>query len=48
MLKFALKNMAVRRARLMLVVLSIVISAGVALLSYNVAQQVNEFYFVYH
>ena len=42
MLKFAFKNMAVRKARLLLVVLSIVISAGVALLSYNVAQQVNE------
>ncbi len=42
MLKFAFKNMAVRKSRLLLVVLSIVISAGVALLSYNVAQQVNE------
>jgi len=42
MFKFALKNMAVRKSRLLLVVLSIVISAGVALLSYNVAQQVSE------
>ncbi|MBO4885691.1 MAG: ABC transporter permease [Clostridia bacterium] len=42
MLKFALKNMAVRRARLLLVMLSIVISAGVALLSYNVSRQVND------
>ena len=42
MLKFAFKNMAVRKSRLLLVVLSIVISAGVALLSYNVAQQVSE------
>ncbi|MBR3503267.1 MAG: ABC transporter permease [Clostridia bacterium] len=42
MLKFAFKNMAVRKSRLLLVLLSIVISAGVALLSYNVAQQVNE------
>lgn len=42
MLKFAFKNMAVRKSRLLLVLLSIVISASVALLSYNVAQQVNE------
>ena len=42
MLKFAFKNMAVRKSRLLLVLLSIVITASVALLSYNVAQQVNE------
>ena len=42
MLKFALKNMAVHRARVLLVALSIVLSACVALLSFNIAQQVNE------
>ncbi|MCQ2458600.1 MAG: ABC transporter permease [Clostridia bacterium] len=42
MLKFALKNMLVRRSRLLLVVLSIVISASVALLSYNISCQVND------
>lgn len=42
MLKFALKNMSVRKVRMILVVLSIVITASVALLSYNIAQQVNE------
>ena len=42
MLKFALKNMAVHRARVVLVALSIVLSACVALLSFNIAQQVNE------
>ncbi len=42
MFKFAIKNMGVRKVRLLLVILSIVISAGVGLLSYNVAAQVNE------
>ncbi|MBQ8087960.1 MAG: ABC transporter permease, partial [Clostridia bacterium] len=42
MFKFALRNMAVRRTRLLLVVLSIVISAGVALLSFNISRQVSE------
>ena len=42
MFKFALKNMSVRKVRMILVVLSIVITASVALLSYNIAQQVNE------
>ena len=42
MLKFARKNMLVRRARLLLVTLSIVLSASVALLSFNISQQVNE------
>ncbi|MDO5435381.1 MAG: ABC transporter permease [Clostridia bacterium] len=42
MLKFALRNMLVRRSRLLLVVLSIVISASVALLSYNISCQVND------
>jgi len=42
MLKFALKNMLVRRARIVLVTLSIVLSATVALLAFNISQQVNE------
>ena len=42
MIKFAFKNMGVRKVRLLLVVISIVISAGVGLLSYNVATQVND------
>ena len=42
MLKFALKNMLVRRARIVLVTLSIVLSASVALLAFNISQQVND------
>ena len=40
MLKFALKNMATKRAKVILIVLSIVISASVAILAYNVSEQV--------
>ncbi len=42
MLKFALKNMAIKKAKIILVVLSIVISATVALLAYNVSEQVDD------
>ena len=42
MLKFALKNMLVRRSRMILVTLSIVLSASVALLAFNISQQVSE------
>ncbi|MGN0447347.1 MAG: ABC transporter permease [Acutalibacteraceae bacterium] len=42
MLKFAFKNMAIKKAKIILVVLSIVISATVALLAYNVSQQVDD------
>ena len=42
MLKFALKNMAIKKTQVILVVLSIVISAGIAVLAYNVARQVDE------
>ena len=42
MLKFALKNMAIKKAQVILVVFSIVISAGIAVLAYNVAMQVDE------
>lgn len=42
MLKFALKNMLTKKVKLLLVLLSIVISATVAILAYNVASQVND------
>lgn len=42
MLKFALKNMAVKKIQVILVVISIVISAGVGVLAYNVAEQVSD------
>lgn len=41
MFKFAFKNMAIKKAKIILVVVSIVISACVGLLAYNVAQQVD-------
>lgn len=42
MLKFALKNMAIKKVQILLVVLSIVISAGIGVLAFNVATQVND------
>lgn len=42
MIKFALKNMAIKRVQIVLVVLSIVISAGIGVLAFNVATQVDE------
>ena len=42
MLKFALKNMAIKKMQVILIVLSIVISAGIAVLAFNVATQVSE------
>ena len=42
MLSFALKNMLTKKVKLLLVLLSVVISATVAILAYNVAQQVND------
>lgn len=42
MFRFMLKNMRTKRARMALVALSVIISAGVALLSYNVSAQVND------
>lgn len=42
MIKFALKNMAIKRVQILLVVLSIVISAGIGVLAFNVATQVDE------
>jgi ABC-type antimicrobial peptide transport system permease subunit len=42
MLRFSLKNMAIKKAQIILVVLSIVLSAGIGVLSYNVARQVSD------
>lgn len=42
MLKFALKNMAIKKLQIILVVLSVVLSAGTGVLAYNVATQVEE------
>lgn len=42
MLKFALKNMATKKTQVILIILSIVISAGIAVLAFNVATQVDE------
>ena len=42
MLKFALKNMAIKKVQIILIVLSIVISAGIGILAFNVATQVDE------
>ena len=42
MFKFALKNMAIKKIQILLVVLSIVVSAGVAILAYNVASQIDD------
>ncbi len=42
MLKFALKNMAIKKVQILLIVISIVISAGIGVLAFNVATQVDE------
>ena len=42
MLKFAFKNMAIKKVQILLIVLSIVISAGIGVLAFNVATQVDE------
>ncbi len=42
MLHFAFKNMAIKKVQILLVVLSIVISAGIGVLAYNVASQVDD------
>ncbi len=42
MLRFALKNMAIKKIQILLVVISIVISAGIGVLAYNVSRQVEE------
>lgn len=42
MFRFALKNMAIKMVQNILIVLSIVLSAGIAVLAYNVANQVED------
>ncbi len=42
MLKFAFKNMAIKKVQIILIVLSIVISASIGVLAFNVASQVDE------
>ncbi len=42
MLKFALKNMAIKKAKIILIVISIVISASVGILAYNISEQVDD------
>lgn len=42
MFKFALKNLAVKKVQSILIILSIVVSAGVAVLAYNVSAQVEK------
>lgn len=42
MLKFALKNMMIKRVQIILIVLSVVISAGIGVLAFNIATQVDE------
>lgn len=42
MFKFALKNMAIKKIKIILIVISIVISASVAILAFNISQQVED------
>lgn len=42
MLKFALKNMAIKKVQIILIVLSIIISSSVAVLAFNVSTQVSD------
>ncbi len=42
MFKFAIKNMAIKKVKIILIVISIVISACVALLAYNISEQVDD------
>ena len=42
MIRFALKNLAIKKVQMILVVLSIIISAGVVVLAYNVSGQVSD------
>ena len=42
MFKFAIKNMAIKKVKIILIVISIVISASVGLLAYNISEQVDE------
>ena len=40
MFKFAIKNIAIKKVKIILIVISVVISASVALLAYNISEQV--------
>ena len=40
MLKFALKNMAIKKTQIILVLISIIISASVGVLAFNISSQV--------
>lgn len=42
MLKFAWKNLAIKKVQVFLIIISIVISAGIGVLAFNVASQVDE------
>ena len=42
MFKFALKNMLIKRVKILLVVFSIVLSASVGILAYNISAQVED------
>ena len=42
MFNFAIKNMAIKKVKIVLIVISIVISACVALLAYNISEQVDD------
>ena len=42
MLKFAFKNMLIKKAKIILIVISVVISATVALLAYNISEQIDD------
>ena len=42
MFKFAIKNIAIKKVKIILIVISIVISASVGLLAYNISEQVDE------
>ena len=42
MIRFALKNMAIKKVQIILVVISIILSAGIAVLAFNVSNQVSD------
>ena len=42
MFKFAFKNMLIKRVKILLVIFSIVLSASVGILAYNVSAQVED------
>ena len=42
MIRFAFKNMAIKKAQLFFVILSVVISAGIAVLAYNTGSQISD------